>query len=90
MVEPGKIICPARPELNSAVANHLDKKTVPSLTGPWTRTSHLHCLVDVEDQADGVAQQEHDHDGEKHGGHGGVPAVALGYGVVNHRGSENS
>ena len=91
MVEPGEIVCPEWPELYCAVTHHLDKQqddiTVPLLNW-WT--SHLYCLVYVEDQADGVAQEEHGDDGEQHGGHGGVPAVARGYAVVKHRGPENS
>ena len=51
---------------------------------------YLDCLVYVESQADGVAEEEDDDDGEEHGSHGGVPAVALGDGVVNHGGSEKS
>ena len=37
-----------------------------------------------------MAEEEDDDDGEEHGSHGGVPAVALGDGVVNHGGSEKS
>ena len=37
-----------------------------------------------------MAEEEHDHDGEQHGSHGAVPAVARGDAVVNYRGPENS
>ena len=35
-----------------------------------------------------MAEEEHNDDGEEHGGHGGVPAVALGDAVVYQGGSE--
>ena len=36
-----------------------------------------------------MAEEESDDDGEEHGGHGGVPAMALGDAVVNQGGSKS-
>ena len=49
---------------------------------------HLNCLIYIECKPGCVAKEEDDHDGEKQGGHGGVPAVALGDAVVDQGGPE--
>ena len=48
----------------------------------------LNSFIDVEGEPGGVAEEERDDDGEEHGSHGGVPAVALGNAVVYQGGSE--
>ena len=36
---------------------------------------NLNCFIYIERQPRCVAEEEDDHNGEEHGGHGGVPAL---------------
>ena len=46
---------------------------------------HLNCFIDIQSQSGCVAEEEDNNDGEEQGGHGGVPAMALGDAVVDQR-----
>ena len=47
--------------------------------------SHLNCFIDIQSQSGCVAEEEDNNNGEEQGGHGGVPAMALGDAVVDQR-----
>ena len=47
---------------------------------------HLNCFIEIECKPGGVAEEEDNDNGEEQGGHGGVPAVALGDAVVDQGG----
>ena len=90
MVPPREVVCPPGPGLDRAVVNHLNMryfKTNAALVS-WN-LFYLNCFIDIEHKPGGVAEEEDNHDGEEQGGHGGVPAVALGDAVVDQGGPEH-
>ena len=50
--------------------------------------SHLSCFIDIQSQSGCVAEEEDNYDREEQGGHGGVPAVALGDAVMDQGGPD--
>ena len=86
MVPPREVVCPPGPELNCAIMNHLRNNILGQrhLCNPF----HLNCFVYIEHKPGCVAEEEDNHDGEEQGGHGGVPAVALGDAVVDQGGPD--
>ena len=80
MVPSGEVVRPAWPKLDSPVLNHLKNNILGQIY--LYNQLNLHCFIDIQNQPGGVTEEEDNHDGEQQGGHGGVPAVALGDAVV--------